>query len=178
MWSPVQRRRGALATFGVLVVAAAAPALADGPTGLRLIQRGTSAGGQTWIQTARADHSRIMVEIEIPLDNGEDGGGIIDGPLRRSVAMAASRGSGYGRNEDEYMLDGFVYRTVRRLRVTTVRRTLTFRPRQAPKKAMARWPQLAKARFFVRFFEADDRPTRIEALDAHGKVVAWEPGVH
>jgi hypothetical protein len=90
MWSPVQRRRGALATFGVLVVAAAASALADGPTGLRLIQRGTSAGGQTWIQAARADHSQIMVEIEIPLDNGEDGGGIIDGPLRRSVAMAAS----------------------------------------------------------------------------------------
>jgi hypothetical protein len=96
--------------LGVLVAAAAAPALGDGPTGLRLIQRGTSAGGQKWVQTARADHSRIMVEIEIPLDNGEDGGGILDG-------------------------------------------------------------------LFVHFFEADDRPTRIEALDAHGKVVAWEPGI-
>jgi hypothetical protein len=173
MGSLVQVRSGVLAIVALVIVGAAAPALGDGPTGLRLVARGTSAGGQKWVQRARADHGHIIVEVEFPVDNG----GFSSGPLSPKVALVAGRGSGFGANEDEYEMDGFVYRTVRRVRVTTVRRTVTFRGRRAPERARARWPQLARARFFVRFFEADDRPTRIEALDADGKVVAWEPGV-
>jgi hypothetical protein len=175
MASTVRVRSGMLAMVALLATGAAAPALGDGPTGLRLIARGTSNGGQRWLQTARADHGHIIVEIEFPPIG--DAGGIASGPLSPKVALFAGRGDGFGVNKDEYEMDGFVYRTVRRLRVTTVRRTVTFSPRRAPKKARARWPELAKARFFVRFFEADDRPTRIEALDAHGRVVAREPGI-
>jgi hypothetical protein len=155
----------------VAALAAGATAFAGGSTGLRLIQRGTSAGGQTWVQRARADHGRIVVKLEIPARQMV-AGGTLSSRLTPKIPLRVAHGSGLGRAEDEYELDGFVYRTVRRLRVKTVRRVVTFRPRPAPKRARARWPQLAEARFFVHFFEAGGRPTRIEALDAHGRVLA------
>ena len=91
-------------------------------------------------------------------------------------SSAAAAGSGI--SEDEYELDGSILPTVVRRRVTTVRRTITIRPHRAPRSALKKWPQLARYRFFVRFFAGDDRPVSVDAIDRHGHVLASEPGVH
>ena len=141
------------------------------------IAHGTSAGGQRWTQKARADHGNLMVEMFLPI-NGQDGGGIEDGPPTTRWPMFVARGDGFGTEKDEYELDGSVLPRVARLRVTTVRRTVMIRPRRAPRAAVKRWSQLARYRFFVRFFAGDDRPVRVDALDRHGRVLASEPGIH
>jgi hypothetical protein len=140
------------------------------------IAHGTSVDGQRWTQKARADHGNLTVEIFLPID-GEDGGGIEDGPPTARWPMFVSRGSGFGREEDEYELDGSVLPKVVLLRVTTVRRTVVIRPHRPPLSATAKWPQLSRYRFFVRFFAGDDRPIKVSALDRAGHVLASEPGV-
>jgi hypothetical protein len=154
----------------------ASGAAADGPSGLVRIAHGTSAGGQAWTQKARADHGDLLVEIVVPI-NGQDEGAIEHGPPTSHWPMFVGRGSDLGTAQDEYELDGSTLATVPGLLVTTVRRTLVIHPRRAPVAALRRWPQLARYRFFFRFFAADDRPVRISALDGHGHVLVSEPGV-
>jgi hypothetical protein len=156
--------------------AGSCPALADGPSRLVRIAHGTSVDGQRWTQKARADHGNLVVEMFLPT-HGQDGGGIEDGPPTARWPMFVSRGSGFGREEDEYELDGSVLPKVVRLRVTTVRRTVVIRPHRPPRSATAKWPQLARYRFFVRFFDADGRPVKVDALDRSSHVLAAEPGV-
>src|SRR5690242_805253 len=154
-----------IAILGLSIGASAA--VADGPSGLVRVAHGTSAGGQPWSQKARADHGRLTVELVLPI-NGRDGGSFQTGPPTSHWPMFVSRGSGLGTAEDEYELDGSTLPKVTGLRVTTVRRTLVIHPRRAPAAALRRWPQLARYRFFVRFFAGDDRPVKVSALDRRG----------
>jgi hypothetical protein len=170
-----ERMRLSYVLCSIVVLLAAVPARADGPAGLRPIAAGVSAGGQHWAQSARADRGRITYEVALPVD-GESAGGIMDGPLRRTSPLHVGRGDGFGRDRTESELDGVVHRSVVRVRVTTTRRVLSLRLRRAPAAAVRRWPGLREARFFIQFFGADERPTKIEALDSHG-VVASERGV-
>jgi hypothetical protein len=165
-----------VAVTAAVAAALVVPASAHDPIGLVRIAHGTSPGGQRWTQKARADHGDLLVEILLPI-NGQDGGGIDHGPPIARWPMVLSRGSGLGRSEDEYELDGSVLPKVVRLRVTTIRRTVTIRPHRPPRRASAKWPQLRRYRFFVRFFASDDRPTRVDALSRSGDVLASEPGV-
>ena len=152
------------------------PALADGPSGLVRIAHGTSKDGQRWVQKARADHGNLTVELSLFV-NGQDVGGFQEGPPIARWPMIVSRGSGFGRSQDEYEIDGSVLPNVVRLRVTTVRRTLVIRPHRPARRAVAKWPQLARYRFFVRFFAGDDRPIKVSALDRLGHVLVSAPGV-
>jgi hypothetical protein len=169
--------RSRLFVFAAAVAAAlVVPASAHDLVGLMRIAHGTSPGGQRWTQKARAAHGDLLVEISLPI-NGQDGGGFQDGPPISRWPMILSRGDGFGRSEDEYELDGSVLPIVARLRVTTVRRTIIIHPHRPPRRASAKWPQLRRYRFFVRFFAGDDRPTRVDALSRSGDVLVSEPGV-
>jgi hypothetical protein len=157
--------------IGVAVgLLAAIPAAADGPVGLRFIARGVSDSGQRWVQRARADRGQLITEISLPLARGEDGGGFISGPLVSQQPIVFSQGNGLG-SADECELDGYAYKTVATVRIDTPAGALTFRPRRAPRAALRRWPQLRRARFFVRFFPTDDCPTGVTVFDINGRVL-------
>jgi hypothetical protein len=157
----------------VIVLAIAVPAIAHDPAGLRVVGRGVSQSGQKWVQKASASHGQILVETSMPLGDGEDGGGFDSGPLIRQLPLVVGQGSDFG-SAHEYEIDGYTYKTVTRLLVDTPHGVLTFRPHRAPRSARKRWPQLRRARFFVRFFASDNKPTTVTALDRHGKVLASE----
>ncbi|WP_026911778.1 hypothetical protein [Patulibacter minatonensis] len=171
-------RRGPGRPAGVLalaagIAAAAVPATAAadpvvGPS----IASGVSASGQAWRQRAAIDGPTLQLETSFPMGRHGDGGGFLSVPWRSHARLAVSQGSGFG-TADEWEVDGVVYRTVARVRVTTIDgRTTTFRPRRAPRAAIRRYPQLARYRFFVRFFPNDRQPLTVEALSPRGRAMA------
>lgn len=164
-------RLHAPATVSVLVACLApGAAKADGPAG-DVVGQGVSRGGQSWTQTASVFQGRLNVDISLPDRSGTDNGGGSSGPISPRNLLVLDRGEGFGTHADEYLLDGWTYRSVRTLRVTTTRGQSTFRVREAPADALARTPALARVRFFVRFFERGHRPLRVDALDARGHLL-------
>jgi hypothetical protein len=143
---------------------------ADGPTGLVRIADGVTARGQHWHLRARADHGQYITDLSLPFPDGDDGGGGQSGPLPPATFLSAVAGSGFGRDKDEYEVDGVVGSSVTTLRLTTASGTTILRPRRTPPAALRRYPALKRIKMYVSFPAAE--PQRIDALDATGAVIA------
>jgi hypothetical protein len=142
----------------------AAVALILGWNAMVPVQDGVSKGGLHWHMTARAEHGRLTLGMDVR----DFDGWFVDTALSRRVPLTADRAEDAG-PRDEAILDGFVYRTVATVQVQTDKRTLTLHPRPAPARARKRWPDLDKARFFAHFFASDDAPRTVTALAADGR---------
>jgi hypothetical protein len=140
--------------------------------GLVAVQDGISKGGLHWHQTARADHGQVIFGLAFPKPDADDGG-FGQSPLSSRAPLNGSHGEDFG-PADESEVDGFVYRTVATVRVETATRTVILHPRPAPARALRRWPDLSKVRFYVHFFARGDTPRTVSALRADGKVLATE----
>ena len=164
----VRRMRRCAAVASSLLALGAAPVLADGPVTVRVANG--DVGGQPWTVRVGMNFDEIVAELSLPMSGG-DGGGITSGPITRLVPLAISQGSDLGaRRQSE--IDGYTFETVTRLRVRTAAGIVTVRPHRYPRRVTERWPQLAHARWFVRFFLPSARPQRVAAFDVHGHVLA------
>jgi hypothetical protein len=141
-------------------------------SGLATIADGVTPRGQHWHLRARADHRDYTAEVALPFPDGDDGGGFQSGALPPATFLSGVSGSGFGRDRDEYEVDGVVGTKVATLRLTTTTGTTILRPRRTPPAALRRYPALKKIKLYVSFPAAE--PQRIEALDAAGNVIGTQ----
>jgi hypothetical protein len=168
------QRRALDAAVGVALVAA--PSVWAVEPGLAVIQAGRSVGGQDWTQRAGGPKGRLIVELELPTAAHSDAGGGIDVPLTQGrLPLVVGEGVGVG-PASEFVVQGVADRSARSILITLADgRAVRAAPRVAPVAARALRPQLARARFFVKFLPASARPVRVTARDRSGRIVGQAP---